>query len=158
MCAAELTPAMKAGRMRMACPSCRWVHFRDPAVGAAVLLTDESGRVLLVKRGPTSSRPGRWCIPCGFVDYGEDVRDAAARELREETGVVADVLDVIQVLSNSHDPAKLSIGFWFSGRLTGGILQAGDDAVDVGWFPLDGLPELAFETDQLLLGSLRPAP
>jgi 8-oxo-dGTP diphosphatase len=71
----------------MTCPGCGWVHFRDPAVGAAVLLTDEMGRVLLVKRGPTSTRPGRWCIPCGFVDYGEDVRAAAARELHEETGL-----------------------------------------------------------------------
>ncbi len=155
MCTAELAPALKAGRMRMRCPSCGWVHFRDPAVGAAVLLTDEAGRVLLVKRGPTSTRSGRWCIPCGFVDYGEDVRAAAARELHEETGLVAEVDDVIQVLSNRHDPAKLSIGIWFAGRLIGGMLQAGDDAVDVGWFSLGGLPELAFETDRALLDSLR---
>ncbi|MGF1668052.1 MAG: NUDIX domain-containing protein [Acidimicrobiia bacterium] len=154
MCTAALAPRMKSGRMRMACPACGWVHFRDPAVGAAVLLTDETGRVLLVKRGPTSTRPGRWCIPCGFVDYGEDVRAAAARELHEETGLHAEVGEVIQVLSNGHDPAKLSIGIWFAGRITGGTLQAGDDAVDVGWFALDGLPELAFETDVILLGTL----
>jgi 8-oxo-dGTP diphosphatase len=140
--------------MRMTCPGCGWVHFRDPAVGAAVLLTDRMGRVLLVKRGPTATRPGRWCIPCGFVDYGEDVRAAAARELYEETGLLADVGEVIQVLSNGHDPAKLSIGIWFAGRLTGGTLQAGDDAVDVGWFPLDSLPDLAFETDRALLATL----
>jgi 8-oxo-dGTP diphosphatase len=140
--------------MRMTCPSCRWVHFRDPAVGAAVLLIDEIGRVLLVKRGPTSTRPGRWCIPCGFVDYGEDVRAAAARELQEETGLVAEVGEVIQALSNGHDPAKLSIGIWFAGRITGGTLQAGDDAVEVGWFAPDDLPDLAFETDAMLLGAL----
>lgn len=139
----------------MSCPECGWTHFRDPAVGAAVLVRDDHGRVLLVERGPGSTRPGRWCIPCGFVDYGEDVRAAAARELLEETGLVAEVGDVIQVMSNTHDPAKLSIGVWFEGTVRGGTLQAGDDAVDVGWFALDALPDMAFETDTVLLTKLR---
>ena len=154
MCRGELAPALRAGRRRMSCPDCGWTHFRDPAVGAAVLVRDEQGRLLLVERGPGSTRPGRWCIPCGFVDYGEDIRVAAARELLEETGLIAEVGDVVQVTSNSHDPAKRSVGVWFEGTVVGGTLQAGDDAVDVGWFPLDDLPDMAFETDIALLGKL----
>jgi ADP-ribose pyrophosphatase YjhB (NUDIX family) len=98
---------------------------------------------------------GRWCIPAGYVDYGEDVHDAAARELREETGLVASVGDVVFVRSNFHDHAKLTVGIWFEGTVTGGRLQAGDDAVDVGWFELSDLPPLAFDTDIELLGSMR---
>ncbi len=120
-------------------------------MGAAVVIFDEAGRLLLVRRAPGATRAGRWSIPAGFVDYGEDVRAAAARELEEETGLVADVGEVLHVASNFHDPAKLTVGIWFAGTVTGGVLQAGDDADDVGFFGLDDLPPLAFETDQQLL-------
>jgi ADP-ribose pyrophosphatase YjhB (NUDIX family) len=156
MCTGRLEPMRRSGKMRMGCPDCGWIHFRDPAVGAAVLVRDEQARVLMVRRGPTSSQPGLWCIPCGYVDYGEDVRAAAARELLEETGLEAEIGAVIQVLSNTHDPAKLTIGIWFEGVATGGMLKAGDDAVEVGWFAPDELPPLAFETDRLVLDRFRP--
>jgi ADP-ribose pyrophosphatase YjhB (NUDIX family) len=154
MCAAELVDIDRAGALRKGCLACEWVHFRDPGVGAAVLVRDDQGRVLLVKRGPTSSMPGLWCIPAGYVDYGEEIREAARRELQEETGLVAEVGEVVFVRSNFHDPAKLTVGIWFEGTIIDGELKAGDDAVDVGWFRLDGLPELAFPTDTELLGRL----
>ena len=154
MCASGLTDIERAGALRKGCGVCGWVHFRDPGVGAAVLVRDDSGRVLLVKRGPSASKSGLWCIPAGYVDYGEDVRQAAARELFEETGLVAEVGEVVFVRSNFHDPAKLTVGIWFEGRVIEGEPKAGDDAVDVGWFRLDDLPELAFPTDTELLGRL----
>lgn len=123
-------------------------------MGVAVVLRDDAGRILLVQRGPTATQPGRWSIPAGFMDYGEEVREAAARELFEETALVAEVGAPIHVASNFHDPAKLTVGIWFDGELRGGTLQAGDDAVDAGWFALDDLPELAFETDVALLERL----
>lgn len=131
----------------MGCPDCSYVHFRDPGVGAAVLLEDADGRVLLVKRGNGATKPGLWCVPCGFVDYGEEVREAAAREVREETGLEVAVGESIFVRSNFHDPEKFTVGIWFSGRVESGVPVAGDDAVDVGWFRTEDLPALAFETD-----------
>jgi ADP-ribose pyrophosphatase YjhB (NUDIX family) len=96
-----------------------------------------------------------WSIPAGFVDYGEEIRAAAARELLEETGLVAEIGDVIFTASNFHDPAKLTVGIWFAGTLTAGTLRAGDDADDAGWFPLDELPPLAFDTDTALFDRIR---
>ena len=109
----------------------------------------------MVRRGPGATRPGYWSIPAGFVDYGEEIRTAAARELLEETGLVAEVGDVMYVASNFYDPSTLTVGVWFAGTVTGGTLAAGDDADAVGWFELDDLPPLAFETDAALFERLR---
>lgn len=155
MCATTLESALVGGRFRKRCPGCRWIHFRDPGVGASVLLRDDQDRVLLVRRGPGSTQEGRWCLPCGFVDYGEDIREAAAREVLEETGLEVMVSEPIRVESNFHDPAKLTVGVWFEGRVLGGSLEAGDDADAVDWFALEDLPELAFDTDAEILQRLK---
>lgn len=138
----------------MTCSGCGYVHFRNPAVGAAVVVRDDEGRILLVRRGPGATRAGLWSVPAGFVDYGEEVRAAAARELEEETGLIADVGEVVHVASNFHDPEKLTVGIWFASTVTGGELRAGDDADDVGYFGFDDLPPLAFQTDVELLRDL----
>lgn len=148
-CATALVERKLGNRHRMQCPRCEFVHWRNPAVGAAVVIRRAS-EILLVKRGPNTARPGLWAVPAGFVDYGEEIRAAAARELEEETGLVAEIGDVLWVASNFHDPHKLTVGIWFEGFEKGGALEAGDDAVDVGFFALDDLPDLAFETDRAL--------
>lgn len=122
-------------------------------MGVAGVVIDDA-RLLLVKRGPTATRSGLWCIPCGFLDYGEEVRAGAAREVVEETGLEVEVGRVLWVASNFHDPAKLTVGIWFDATVVGGELRAGDDAVEAGFFPLDDLPDLAFETDAELIASL----
>ncbi len=156
-CANRLERREAYGRERSVCPRCGFVHFRNPGVGAAVVIRDEAGRLLMVKRAPGASRAGYWSIPAGFVDYGEEIRAAAARELLEETGLVAEIGEVVFVASNFHDPAKLTVGVWFEGTVTGGTLRAGDDAEEVGWFPIDDPPELAFDTDRAFLGGLMAA-
>ena len=153
-CATELSTVAIQGAERTKCPSCGFIHWRNPGVGAAVVVFNDDGELLMVRRGPTATKSGLWSIPAGYVDYGEDVREAAARELLEETGLVADIGDVVFAASNFHDPAKLTVGIWFTGTVTGGRLEAGDDADDVGWFNLDDLPPLAFETDEAFLKGL----
>lgn len=154
-CGTRLDRAELYGRERGVCPACGRIDFRAPQLAAAVLLRDETGRVLLVERGPDSTQSGRWSIPAGYVDYGEEVREAAARELLEETGLVATIGAPVFVATNFHDPAKVSVCIWFAGTVTGGEVAAGSDASDIGWFALDDLPELAFETDTALIDRLR---
>lgn len=118
---------------------------------------DVDGRILLIRRGPGMTREGFWAIPAGFVTYGEEIREAAARELEEETGLTAEVGDVVWIASNFHDPAKLTVGVWFSGTIIGGELVAGDDADRAEYFALDQLPPLAFDTDKAYLRTLGAA-
>ena len=99
---------------------------------------------------------GHWCIPCGYLEWGEEVRTAAAREFLEETGLEVEITGVYAVHSNFHNPNDLTVGIWFKGRVTGGALQAGDDLDLVDYFSLEELPEpIAFPTDRLVLEKLR---
>jgi len=132
------------------------MFFANMAVGAAVVINDPSGQVLLVQRGPGHFGAGLWCLPCGYVEWGEDVRDAAAREALEEAGVAVEIGDVVQVAVNRHDPDRPTVGIWFAARLVDPRAEprAGDDAVAVGWFDPTRPPALAFPTDAAVLAGL----
>jgi len=148
--------AIRGDGPRPTCGACGMVFFANPGVGAATVVRDRAGRVLLVQRAPGQFGAGGWCFPCGFVEWGEDVRAAAAREAREEAGVAVRIGDVLQVASNFHDPEKPTIGVWFAATLVDGAATpvAGDDAVAVGWFDPGAPPRLAFPTDATLLARL----
>lgn len=111
-----------------------------PAVIAVVI---ENGRALLVRRANPPDA-GLWGYPGGKIEYGETVSEAAIRELREETGVEAEALDVIttlDILVRAEDGAVAQhyiliaiLCRWLSGEPI-----AADDALEAGWFALDDL-------------------
>lgn len=145
-CAARL----QHGGRHPVCSACGRMHHRDPKVGVGVVILDEAGRLLLVRRGVHPGK-GLWALPAGFVDAGEDPRAAAARETAEETGLLVEVGAVLEVYAlppatDGHGGASFFLAF--EATLVGGTLTAGDDAVDVGFFEVDDLPELAFPSTQ----------
>lgn len=152
-CASVLEVQQAGDHLRPVCPGCGFVQYRNPVVGVAVIVL-HGDRVLLGRRA--GSYRGQWCIPCGYVEWDEDVRAAAERELEEETGLHVRLRDVFAVQSNFHNPRLHTVGIWFLGDVDGGALQAGDDLDAVQYFGLDSLPgELAFPTDRSVLESLR---
>ncbi|MBC7373968.1 MAG: NUDIX domain-containing protein [Frankiales bacterium] len=124
------------------CTACGRVHHRDPKVGVGVVVLDERGRLLLVRRGVGPGK-GLWALPAGFVDAGEDPRKAAARETLEETGLIVDVGRVIDVYPTGSTTGA-SFFLAFEAQLVGGELAAADDALDAAFFGAAELPELAF--------------
>jgi len=144
------------GPPRCPCPRCGFAFYANMGVGAAAVIRDSSGRVLLVQRGAGHFGAGLWCLPCGYVEWGEDVRDAAAREALEEAGVAVRIGDVVQVAVNRHDPDRPTVGIWFAARLIDPRAEprAGDDAVAVGWYDPAEPPALAFPTDTAVLAGL----
>ena len=139
---------------RLVCQECGYIFYRNPTVGVAVILRME--QTILLGRRARGRYKGAWCIPCGHLEWGEEVRSAARREFLEETGLQVEIGPVYTVHSNFHDQNSLTVGIWFHGRLVGGSLKAADDLDAVDYFPLSTLPEpLAFPTDELVLEQLR---
>ena len=121
-----------------------------PLVGVGAVII-EKDRVVLVKRGHAPLM-GRWSIPGGVLEVGETVREAAAREAKEETGLVVEVGELLgiydRVLRDELDRVRYHyVLIDFLCRPVGGTLQAGTDAAEVGWFRAEDLPALGLTRD-----------
>lgn len=141
-CATPFITRLVGDKPRRACPSCQYIHFTDPKVGVGVLVVVES-QVLLVRRVMNPER-GKWSIPAGFLDRGEDPKETAVRETLEETGLWVEIEKLVDVYYNPPAQGGASIFILYQANLLGGELQAGDDADAVGFFGRHELPDLAF--------------
>ncbi|MGP3777087.1 NUDIX domain-containing protein (plasmid) [Streptomyces sp. SDT5-1] len=120
---------------------------------ADVVVTTTDGYVLLIERGFAPFK-GQWALPGGHVDPGETSREAAARELAEETGVHAapQELDQIGAFDRpDRDPRGryVTVAYHLT-VLPGTAAEAGDDAAHAQWWPLNALPQLAFDHADIL--------
>jgi ADP-ribose pyrophosphatase YjhB (NUDIX family) len=126
-----------------ACPSNDDTH--DNLRHGASIAVFKDRKVLLVKRGRAPYR-GLWSLPGGKVEGNESPRNAACRELKEETGIEAEVEGIVDTVriadeaNRARDAYRLTV---FYGRPTGGRLKAGSDTDQAEWVHLDdieGLP------------------
>ena len=133
------------------CPSCGYAAFFNPKPVGCAIAREPDGRVWLARRGLDPGR-GRWSMPGGFVDLGETVEGAIARELEEELCVQADVGALVGVYSRA-DTNVLVIVFEVALR---GAPRATEEATEVRAFAPAEIPwdELAFATDGAALRDL----
>jgi 8-oxo-dGTP diphosphatase len=125
------------------------VYFPDPKVAVAVLIK-KGDTVLLVQRMYEPQR-GHWTLPSGFVDAGEDPIVAAKRECLEETGLVIQNIQLLDVIFGLEHPCGASILILYRGEIQSGELTAGDDANKAAFFSTLNLPLLAFSSTQRIL-------
>ena len=152
-CATLLEFKEVADRKRPVCPACGHVVYHDPKV-AATCIVERDHKVLMIKRG-IQPGIGLWSMPGGYVDRGEVVEEAAAREVLEECGLEVEVDHLVGLFSERGHPVIVAA---FAAREVGGALKAGSEALDVGFFSPDDLPPLAFPRDLSILARWKGPP
>src|SRR5436190_23440383 len=154
LCGTRLAVRDDRGHPRPTCPACGWIYYRNPAPAAGVLLQTSREILLVRRRWPPAE--GDWCLPAGFMEYGESPERCAVRELFEETGVRARLTGLFGVYAGFDDPRVRAVLILYTAERTGGRLKAGDDALDARYVPLTRLPRrIAFAAHRHALEDFR---
>jgi 8-oxo-dGTP diphosphatase len=129
-------------------------EYPRPAVTVDVVLVshEKQPRVLLIRRKHPPFA-GSWAIPGGFIEMDETLEATARRELKEETGLVAQELEQLYTFGDpGRDPRGRTITVVYLARVDAKKLKprAGDDAEEVDWHRLHQLPRLAFDHADIL--------
>jgi 8-oxo-dGTP diphosphatase len=129
-------------------------HWRKPSVTADGIVL-KGNKILLIKRGKEPFK-GAYALPGGFLEYGERTEHCATREVREETGIDAEIVDLVGVYSDpERDPRGHFVTTVYHLKAVGGRLKAGDDAQAAEWVPLNSLPGFAFDHGSIVKEFLR---
>ena len=130
-------------------------EYPRPAVtvDAVIFRKNESGLDILLIQRKHSPFQGMWALPGGFLDMNETPDEAVARELEEETGLSG--VKLIQFYTFGaidRDPRHRTITVAYYGLLQKHNISicSGDDASDADWFPINKLPELAFDHKEII--------
>lgn len=153
-CRTDMVRREEGGATRPVCPACGFVQYLNPAPAAAVIVR-RGERILLAKRR-FEPRAGQWTLPAGFLEYDEPAPVAARREALEETGLSVEIGELFAVHHGLLPPDRSVILIVYRATELGGVLQAGDDAAEVGFFALDDPPgPIAFSSHRKVLDALR---
>jgi 8-oxo-dGTP diphosphatase len=154
--------ALKQGEPeRMSCQGCGFIHFLDPKVAVGTIIRHK-GLIVLVRR---SIEPGygKWVYPGGYVDRGEEVREAALREAREESGLEIRIDGLVNIYSY-RDRAPIVI-VYAATSVGGALTPDADECLEAEVFEPAAIPwdELAFPSTleglrDYLAGQLYPLP
>lgn len=149
LCGTKLHTIDRFGKPRPVCPECDHTVFFDPKVAVVTFVLCDA-QVLLVRRANDPGK-GKWALPAGFIEPDEDPQIAAIRETREETGLHVTVDRLIDLLHRPDADGLADLVIAYTAHVTGGTLQADDDAEAAAWFTADALPPLALATTEMLL-------
>ena len=131
--------------------------YPRPAVTAdcVVITKEENPKVLLIERGFEPFK-GCWAFPGGFMNMDETTEQCAIRELEEETGmVVTELLQIGAYSKVDRDPRGRTVTVAYLVLVDHPVEVTGqDDAAKAQWFPIDALPPLAFDHDDIMDGAL----
>jgi 8-oxo-dGTP diphosphatase len=143
-----IQPAKGDAAKKCTNPGCGFVLYRNPVPIVAVLIVD-GDRFLLCRQKPGTLEGGKWCLPCGYVEFHEDFLTASGREVKEETGLEVEITALLSVASNFLRPDIHTLAVALLGRPVGGAASPGDDVDQLEWFSLeDDLPDFAFPADR----------
>ena len=127
-------------------------------VDGVVFGFDDADLKLLLVRRKSEPCKGAWALPGGFVEISEGLEEAARRELREETGIGELYLEQLYTFGEpKRDPRErvISVAYYALLKLSEHTVRAASDAIEVAWFPVAELPELAFDHERIVETGLK---
>jgi len=144
-CGHKLIRKHLEGRKRLFCPNCEKIYYENPTPVVAIVVKDDKGRILLIKRKIDPCK-GKWALPSGFMEIEETPAQGALRELREETGIIGEVKRLIGVYSNNSKLHGYLVTIVYEVKMSGGILCAGDDAEEAAFYEIEKMPDIVFDS------------
>ncbi len=146
-CGGPVVQKLQDDKLRDYCPNCHEYFYENPLPVASTIVVNEKREVLLVLRKKDPYK-GMWCLPIGFAESGEDMREAALRELHEEAGIHGEIVRLIDVDTvENYFYGSLAI-VTYEVQMIAGEIRPGDDAADAKYYPIANLPELAWPSNR----------
>ncbi|HEY8096631.1 MAG TPA: NUDIX domain-containing protein [Methylobacter sp.] len=135
-------------------------EFARPSVtvDAVVFGVSAAGMNILLAQRAGSPFKGDWALPGGYLQMTENLDEAVARELREETGIRLSYLEQLYTFGNmNRDPRGrvITVAYMALVRPDDHEVKAGSDARAAKWFPINGLPKLAFDHREIIDTAIR---
>jgi len=149
-CASPLEDRVIDGRDFRACPDCHFVEYVDPKVAVATIIPWRDG-ILLGKRSISPGK-GEWSFPSGYVNRGEALEEAAAREVWEEVSLRVRINRLVGVYSQAGRAVILVV---YGAEIIEGEPIAADEMSEVAAFPPEQLPPMAFDHDERIVADWR---
>jgi ADP-ribose pyrophosphatase YjhB (NUDIX family) len=136
---------IEESKTKYVCSNCEWVFWNNPKAATAVVI-EKNGEILFSQRGIDPFK-GKFDLPGGFVEFGEDVYEAAAREILEETGLVVDkksfkILNTYTM--DDYAPGVSTFDVILLAQHWKGEPKAADDVADLIWKPISFIHDSDF--------------
>ena len=144
------------GNIRFHCVICKTIHYENPKP-TATLICPKGNSILLGRRAFNPGK-GEWGLPGGFMELNETLEEAAQRELKEETNLDGEMVQILGTCSH--------YGSIFGDILLVGLvikindwndMKEGDDIYNLQFFDINKLPNLAFDCHQKIVSLYKNA-
>lgn len=144
------------GVERKYCHKDKWTYYPHVS-SAAIAVIIRNGKVLMVKRAREPYND-TWMFPAGYVNFGEHPRETAIREVKEETGLKARNLKLIEIIQTEDDPrAPGHFGFFYKVEVEKGEVKNLDkeENQDIGWFDIKNPPKIGWKSHRRVMKRLQ---
>ena len=144
----------REGKMRPQCSECGWTFYKNPIPASACIILNDKNELVVIKR-KYEPNAGGWALPSGYVEIDQNPAECAVDEMKEETGLDGEVIVQLGYDTEYSPIYEKVISFGFLMKITGGKLQAGDDAVEARYVSFDELPKIVFPSHIKFIGIVK---